>query len=143
GQWYSGHLMGGMDFVQWIALDQAGRPRDIIARDWIRTMKAAVRKHDTRHLITVGLLPPKEGVHTSGFVPETIAPELDFISVHIYPYAGKVDEAIAGLKTCAAGKPIVVEETFPLYCGAADMKKFLTESRGIAGGWIGHFHGGS
>src|SRR5207244_8206150 len=62
--------------------DPAGRPREQIARDWIRTLSAAIRKQDKNHLITVGMLPwdPKWR-HLSGFVPQTVAPELDFISV--------------------------------------------------------------
>jgi hypothetical protein len=144
GDWYSGKPLGGFDFVQFIALDPAGRPRDQIARDWIRIMSAAIRKHDKNHPITVGLLPwvPKWG-HLSGFVPQTVAPELDFISVHIYPEKGKVPEAIDGLKKFAVGKPVVIEETFPLSCGVDDLKTFLLDSRPLACGWIGHYGGES
>ena len=141
-KWYSGTLLGGFDFVQFIAIDQAGRPREQIARDWIRTLAPAIRKYDRSHLITVGLLPwvPKWG-HLSGFVPATVAPELDFISVHIYPAAGKQDEAMTTLKQFVAGKPIVIEETFPLSCSVDELRQFLLASRGIACGWIGHYFG--
>ena len=57
GAWPSGKLFGDYDFVQFIALDPAGRKREDIAVDWIRTMTAAIRAHDTNALITVGLLP--------------------------------------------------------------------------------------
>jgi hypothetical protein len=99
----------------------------------------AIRRHDRRHLITVGMLPwtPKWG-YLSGFDPQKLAPELDFISVHIYPEAGKVPEALTVLKHFAAGKPVVIEETFPLACSAADLEQFLLQSRGLAFGWIGH-----
>jgi hypothetical protein len=144
GDWYSGKLLGGFDFVQFITLDQADRPRVEIARQWIHTLSSAIRKQDQQHLITVGLLPwvPQWG-HLSGFIPQKVVPELDFISVHIYPEKGKVPEAIDGLKKFAVGKPVVIEETFPLSCGTDDLRTFLLESRGVACGWLGHYFGES
>ena len=62
----------------------------------------------------------------------TIGPELDFIAVHIYPNTGKVADALKNLKQFDIGKPIVVEETFPLSCGVPDERDFLLQSRGIA-----------
>ncbi|MCX7017638.1 MAG: cellulase family glycosylhydrolase [Candidatus Sumerlaeota bacterium] len=140
--WYSGELLGGFDFVQYISLDQAGRPRDEIARAWIRQLVSAIRRHDQRHLITVGLLPSMPvHCHMSGFTPSTIAPELDFISVHIYPERGKVDEAITVLKDFVTSKPLVIEETFPMSCEADELEQFMIRSRGIAAGWMGHYWG--
>ena len=55
-----------------------------------------------------------------GLPPKAIAPDLDFMAVHIYPKAGKVDAAIDNLKIFAVGKPLVIEETFPLSCGVDD-----------------------
>jgi hypothetical protein len=141
GEWLSGKPFGGFDFVQWMSLEQADRPREEIARQWIRMLTQSIRKHDQRHLITVGLLPstPEWG-HFSGFIPEKIALELD-ISVHIYPEKGKVAEAMATLKGFCAGKPVVIEETFPLTCPASDLKVFLLGSRALACGWMGHYSG--
>ena len=54
-------------------------------------LAAAIRKHDRRHLVTVGLVPwslDRPGL-TSGFVPKEIAPELDFICVHHLPRSGQ------------------------------------------------------
>lgn len=65
------------------------------------------------------------------------------VCVHVYPQADKVDEAIQGLRRFAVGKPVVVEETFPLSCGVPDERQFLLQSRGIACGWIGHYDGDS
>ena len=78
---------------------------------------------------------------TSGFVPEHIAPELDFISVHLYPETGKLDEAVATLRGFDVGKPVAIEETFPLKCSAEDLRVFLAKSRAIADGWIGFYWG--
>ena len=92
GDWL-GPAFGGKHFVQVITLDQKDRPRPEIARHWIATLVAAIRKIDPRHLVTVGLVDwslDRPGL-TSGFVPKVIAPELDFLAVHIYPEKGKVD----------------------------------------------------
>ena len=73
----------------------------------------AIRKHDKRHLITVGLVPwslDRPGL-TSGFVPDKIAADLDFIAMHIYPEKGKVAEAIETVKGFAAvGKPVSLKK---------------------------------
>ena len=142
GEWYSGKPIGDLDFVQFIALDTDNRPRDEIAHSWIKRLAGAIREQDRSHLITVGLLPwtPPWG-HLSGFVPKTVAPELDFISVHIYPEKGKVDEALAGLQKFAVGKPVVIEETFTLTCSIPELEEFIKKSRGVACGWMGHYDG--
>jgi hypothetical protein len=64
---------------------------------------------------------------------------LDFIAVHIYPSTDKVADALKNLQEFDIGKPIVVEETFPLSCGVSDEREFLLQSRSIAVGWIGQY----
>ncbi|MCM2369775.1 cellulase family glycosylhydrolase [Aporhodopirellula aestuarii] len=134
----------GKHFVQFINLELNGRDRTDIAREWIRTLVTAIRRHDQRHLITVGLVPwslDRPGL-TSGFVPEKIAADLDFIAMHLYPEKGKVDEAIETVKGFAAvGKPVVIEETFVLKCGAEELEEFIDRSREHACGWIGFYWG--
>jgi hypothetical protein len=39
------------------------------------------------------------------------------------------------------GKPILIEETFPLKCSPMELGTFLQRSRGIANGWIGFYWG--
>ncbi|HPA19023.1 MAG TPA: cellulase family glycosylhydrolase [Verrucomicrobiae bacterium] len=142
GKWRSGNLLGNYDFVQFIALDPADRPREGIAVAWIRQMTAAIRRHDPDHLITVGSLPwSRKWKFLSGFLPEKIAPELDFLSVHIYPEKDLPEEAMECLRKFSVGKPVVIEETFPLSCGTGQLKAFLLASRQIACGWIGHYDG--
>lgn len=135
---------GGKHFVQVIALERKGRDRREIAKAWIHTLVTAVRKHDQRHLITVGLVPwslDRPGL-TSGFVPEKVAGELDFIAMHIYPEKGKLDEALETVKGfAAAGKPVVIEEMFPLKCSAEELGQFIDQSRPHATGWIGFYWG--
>lgn len=139
-----GGAFAGKHFVQFIALETKERLRHEIAQQWIRTLVSAIRKHDERHLITVGLVPwslDRPGL-TSGFIPEKIAGDLDFIALHLYPEAGKVDEAIETLKGFAAvGKPVIVEEMFTLKCGAEELGQFIDASRPHAIGWIGFYWG--
>lgn len=135
---------GGKHFVQFITLDRKQRERSQIAVQWIRTLVPAIRQHDSETLITVGLVPwslDRPGL-TSGFVPTVIAPELDFIAVHIYPETNKLQEALATAKAFAeVGKPVVIEEIFPLKCNAADLKTFIQQSRPHVAGWIGFYWG--
>jgi hypothetical protein len=130
--WYTG-AFGDYNFVQFINLDPAGRTLEGMAQAWIGQMTQAVHKHDRQHLITAGLLPFNPG--------RNILERFDFVSVHIYPETGKIDKAMETLRQFDIGKPVVIEETFPLSCSAADLKKFLLESRRHACGWMGHYNG--
>jgi len=138
-----GPAFAGKHFVQFITLDQGDRPRPTIARQWVQHLTAAIRKHDRHHLITVGLVPwslDRPGL-TSGFVPEKIIAELDFLSVHLYPEKSALEEAMKTLKGFALGKPVVIEEMFPLKCPLAEFEQFVDESEAIATGWIGFYWG--
>src|SRR5262249_8345513 len=119
------------------------RPRTQIARQWTQKMVAAIRKRDHSHLITIGLLPNSVGdsAESSGFDPKTIAQELSFISVHIYPEKGQIAQSIATLSGFAVGKPIIIEETFPMNCDAAELGQFIEQSRAYACGWLGFYWG--
>jgi hypothetical protein len=78
---------------------------------------------------------------TSGFVPAKVADDLDFVSVHLYPQRGKVKEALETLAGFAVGKPVVVEETFPLACSPKVLEEFIDGSRKHAAGWVGFYWG--
>jgi hypothetical protein len=142
GDW-PGPPFAGSHFVQVITLDQKDRPRPDIARQWVRHLTNAIRETDKRHLITVGLVDwslDRPGL-TSGFVPAKIAADLDFISVHLYPKAGKVKDAIETLAGFSVGKPVVIEETFPLACSPKELDEFIDASKKHAAGWIGFYWG--
>jgi hypothetical protein len=142
GEWL-GPPFGGKHFVQFITLDQAGRPRPDIARQWIGRLATAIRQKDKRHLVTVGLVDwslDRKGL-TSGFVPQKVADDLDFISVHLYPKKGQVDEALQTLAGFAVGKPVLIEETFPLACSPRELEEFIEGSKKYAAGWIGFYWG--
>ncbi|MCS6978126.1 MAG: glycoside hydrolase family 5 protein, partial [Gemmatales bacterium] len=142
GEWL-GSPFGGKHFVQFITLNQEHRSRPDIARAWARQLVQAIRQVDRRHLITVGLVDwslDRPGL-TSGFIPEKIVPELDFVAVHIYPHKGKINEALETLRGFAVGKPVVIEESFPLWCTADDLEKFVKQSQQWASGWFFFYWG--
>ncbi len=140
--WYSGNLFGGLDFLQFIAKDPAGRTRGEIATAWIDMLTAAIREEDPTGLVTVGMLPwVTDWKHLSGFIPEDVAPHLDFLSVHIYPKTEIPEEAMQSLTICDIGKPVVIEETFPLSCSVEQFHEFVLSSHGIADGWVFHYDG--
>ncbi|HEU5118391.1 MAG TPA: cellulase family glycosylhydrolase [Isosphaeraceae bacterium] len=144
GDWL-GPAFAGKHYVQVISLDQKDRPRPQVAKAWIKTLVTAIRKHDSRHLITVGLVDwslNRPGL-TSGFVPAEVAEDLDFVSVHLYPESGKVDEALKTLKGFQVGKSVVIEETFPLKCSFDEFERFLDLASEQNVGVIGFYWGKS
>jgi hypothetical protein len=143
GDWL-GPAFGDKHFVQVITLDQADRPRPEIAKLWIEQLVAAIREVDQRHLVTVGLVDwslDKPGL-TSGFVPSKVADKLDFLCIHLYPEKDKVEEALEKLAGFAAvGKPVVIEEMFPLKIAPDELDKFVDRSKKHARGWISFYWG--
>jgi hypothetical protein len=141
-EWLTGEL-GGKYFVQRITLDLAGRTREQVAKAWVDRLVAAIRKQDSRHLVTVGVIPwvlvfPKA---KPLFYSREVAGNLDFASVHFYPESGKIDWALTALAAYDIGKPLVIEEMFPLQCSAEELETFIDGSRKIADGWIGFYWG--
>ena len=129
--WYTGR-MGDVEFCQRLSLDPGDRKGDDIFREWTKQMIAAIRKHDETHLVTMGMLPFPAAYKAA-------AEQLDFVSPHLYPKSGKIDDEIKLLQKFDWGKPIVIGETFPLSCGVDDERDFLLKSREFAQGWIGHW----
>jgi glutamate racemase len=137
-----GPAFAGKHFVQFVARETQGRKRTDIAVAWTARMVAAVRRHDPRHLITVGLVDwslDRPGL-TSGFVPQAIAAHLDFLSVHIYPESENPSAANTLLDGFQTGRPLVVEETFPLKCSPEQLEHFARRVRGVSG-WISFYWG--
>ncbi len=142
GDWL-GPPFGGKHFVQVITLDQRGRERPAIAQAWLRQLVRAIRGVDDRHLITVGLVDwslDRPGL-TSGFVPQAVAPELDFLAVHIYPVSKKLNEALETVRGFAVGKPVVIEECFPLRCSPAELDEFVGMAEKEVAGWCFFYWG--
>ncbi len=141
-EWLTGEL-GGKFFVQRITLDLAGRTQQQVAKAWVDRLAGAIRQHDQRHLVTVGVIPwvlvfPQA---KPLFYSKEVAENLDFASVHFYPKRGEIEQALTALAAYDIGKPLVIEETFPLSCGADELETFIERSRGTADGWIGFYWG--
>jgi hypothetical protein len=144
GDWL-GPAFGGKHFVQFVTLDQQDRPRPDIARQWVKHLAAAIRTKDKRHLITVGLVDwslDRPGL-SSGFVPKTLVNDVDFVCVHLYPESGKLEDALTTLKGFSVGKPVLIEETFPLKCSMAEFGQFIEWSEKHSAGCIGFYWGQS
>ena len=61
--------------------------------------------------------------------------------MHFYPKKGEVDKALTALKAYDVGKPIVIEEMFPLSCGEDELIEFVRKSSDITDGWISFYWG--
>jgi Cellulase (glycosyl hydrolase family 5) len=141
--WLPGPPLGGKHFVQRIAIDSRGRNDKEIARAWVERLAAAIRSVDVRHMITVGVIPWAQvftGAKPLFYAPEVCGP-LDFVSVHFYPKAGKLDDDLAALKVYEVGKPLVIEEIFPLAASVEETGTFIERSRAHADGWISFYWG--
>ncbi|MGD8499182.1 MAG: cellulase family glycosylhydrolase, partial [Phycisphaerales bacterium] len=141
-EWLLGEL-GGKYFVQRITLDPAGRTAKQVAKAWVDKLVAAIRKHDDRHMITVGVIPWAYTFPGAKplFYSKEVGGNLDFASVHFYPKRGEVGKALKALTVYDVGKPLVVEEMFPLHCSTEELNVFIDASRRIAEGWIGFYWG--
>lgn len=136
--------LGGFTYCQYVTLDPKGRKREEVARAWVRGMVRAIREEDRETLITVGMLPNSTELtpEHSGFLPTAVAGELDFLCVHVYPDRKDLGKDLAVVKAfAAAGKPVVIEETFPLNCDAAELRAFLRRARPHAAGVLGFYWG--
>jgi hypothetical protein len=134
--WYCGE-MDGYAFVQRIVRDVAGRDQSALARRWIRLLKGAIRAHDRRHLIGLGMLP-----FDGPFGAENVADLLEVLLVHEYPEDGREAEAIGLVREFAAyGKPVVVGETAPLLGHRKTWRYFLTGVRRFVDGYLFFYDG--
>jgi hypothetical protein len=140
-KWLTGEL-GGMYFVQRIATDAAKRTNVEITEAWVEKLTTAIRKQDSKTLITVGCIPWAQiwpGAKDPFYSPKA-AKSLDFVSIHVYPKTGELDKAFNAIGTYELGKPIVIEETFPLSCSMEEFKKFVDEAK-RPDGWVSHYFG--
>jgi hypothetical protein len=105
--WYAGVIVH--HYIQYVVREPNGRDPVLLAREWTRTLRDAIRSRDRRHLITIGLLP----IRGWAFDPANVADLLDLVTVHEYPRAGEADASIAMLRYFAGqGRPLLLGETF-------------------------------
>lgn len=141
-RWVGGEL-GGFYFVQRISEEAQGRTSREIAEAWSARLTGAIRAHDAQTPVTVGVIPWAQvwpSAKPLFYAPE-VARHFDFVSIHAYPGKDKVEQAVAALAVYDIGKPLVVEETFPLNCTLEEMDRFVEGGRDRVDGWISHYFG--
>lgn len=142
GNWLGPDLQG-KHYVQRISLQQGDRTPQQVAQQWIERLTDAIRTVDPRRLITVGVIP--WALEFKGAKPlfhdPKVGEKLDFVAVHFYPKKGEIDRAIEALKVYDVGKPLVVEEMFPMHCSIEEMDDFITRSARHADGWVSFYWG--
>jgi len=141
--WLPGEGLGGKHYVQRITIDRKGRTDQEIAKAWVESMTRAIRSVDGRSMITVGVIPWAQvfpGARPLFHSPE-VGKTLDFVSIHLYPRAGKLEEDITALKVYQVGKPIVIEEFFPLSASFEETEAFMTRAKPIVAGWMSFYWG--
>ncbi|HEV2703771.1 MAG TPA: cellulase family glycosylhydrolase [Steroidobacteraceae bacterium] len=143
GAWVHANSIRGLHYNNFINLDPKGRDRTSIASAWIDQMRGAIRKYDKQRLITLGAFPLFGSANATGFEPKRISSQLDFISVHLYPEAGRVREGLELLRQYQVGLPILLEETFALNGTVDEYRRFLSGSRHIVDGWLSFYWGDS
>ncbi|RCS54963.1 hypothetical protein DTL42_06060 [Bremerella cremea] len=142
-QWLVGPPLGDKYFVQRLTTDMAGRDNKEVAAAWVKKLTDAIREVDSHTLITVGVIPWAHvwpNAKPVFYSPEASAP-LSFVSVHFYPESGKLDKAVEALKIYDIGKPLVIEEFFPLKCSLEEADTFLIEVRPITAGLTSFYWG--
>jgi hypothetical protein len=140
--WLAGEL-GGKHFVQRLTLEQGTRTPVEVAGAWVRRLTAVIRAEDPGRLITVGVIPWSHvwpDAKPIFYAPE-VRDHLDFVSIHLYPKQGDIDRALAAMDAYTVGKPLVIEETFPLACSLEEMDTFLTRSKPRTAGHMSFYWG--
>jgi hypothetical protein len=140
--WVTGEL-AGKSFVQRLTLNRGDRSPAQIVQAWTQLLTRAIRAEDPHHLITVGVIPWSmvwPGAKDIFYSPEN-ALAFDFVSIHVYPKSNEIEKALAALDLYTIGKPILIEETFPLTCTIEEMDRFLNLSRPRTAGHISFYWG--
>ncbi len=138
-----GPAFGDKHFVQFVTLDQTNRARPEIAKAWTKHLAGAIRETGDPGLITVGLVDwslNRPGL-TSGFEPEKIVEHIDFIAMHLYPQSDQLEKDAETLRGFRLGKPLIIEECFPLKCSTVELRNFLREQSHVHHGWISFYWG--
>jgi len=141
--WLPGDGLGGKHYVQRITLEPGERSREEIAKAWVDTLVGAIRKQDSQTLITVGAIPWALTFPNAKpvFYSEAASENLDFVSVHFYPRGGEIEEALTALAVYDIGKPLVIEEYFPMHCSFEEMNHFMDEAKDLVDGWFSFYWG--
>lgn len=135
-------------YLQRLTKNMRGRTDFEVAKAWIGQLCTAIRAVDAQHLITVGVVPWEPTFHNTGpyaFRDRDVCGPLDYISVHYYPNKGKLAEDLGYLQLYKIGKPLVVEEVFPLNPGITNEETgdFIKGAKSFVNGWLSFYWGKS
>ena len=141
--WLPGPAFGDSHFVQRITLDLRGRTTEETAKAWVEKLTGAIRSVDVRHLITVGVIPWAQAMPGARplFESPDVGGSLDFASIHLYPRKDKLEDDLKALRTYNLGKPLVIEEIFPLSASQDETIAFMEKARGDVDGWVSFYWG--
>lgn len=131
-EWIVGDAFGSYHFIQNISRNPDNKFHSTIVR-WADELKRAIRSVDEKTLVTIGFLPLGDLKPFSG--------SLDFISTHIYPETGKIDDAIQFILNNQSNVPLVITETATLNCDEYELLHFLKQIENKYEGAIGHYFG--
>ncbi len=131
--WLPGAGFGGFHFIQSLVRDLGGRNNVDVFREWIALQGAAVRRGDSRHLVTVGFLPLGD--------LRRFEANLDFLSTHIYPTRGDIAQSVTYTRANAGAKPLLIEEIAPLNADQDEVLDYMTQVAGDAAGFLAHYMG--
>jgi hypothetical protein len=141
-EWLTGQL-GPFSFCEHLTKNRGTRSRADVAKAWLDMLVPAVRKSDPGRMVTVGsffVFDAPSGF-TLAMTPKELAERVDYLSVHLYPREAKIDDQLKLLEAAQVGKPVVIEEMYPLHCSLEGFKRFLEASKQHASGWIGFYWG--
>lgn len=140
--WLTGEL-GGFHFVQRIANKPAGRDSNAIAEAWVKQLCEPIRRRDPDALLTVGVIPWAfvwPNAKPIFYSPKALE-HLDFVSIHVYPKSGELEKELKALAVYDLGRPLVIEEIFPMTCNVKDLDSFMKASKDRVDGWVSHYFG--
>lgn len=131
--WLPGSGFGGLYFVQNIALNTNGQSGEMVMRSWINMMSQAIRKKDTKHIITVGFLP----FHSFS----QYSPDLGLMTTHLYPKSNEMNLDSITIQKFQSSKPLIISEIFPMNCSAEELQRFIVQQNQYVSGWVSHYNG--
>lgn len=140
--WLTGELAGKF-FVQRISLDLKTRSREEVAEAWVNRMVQAIRSQDDETMITVGVIPWVFvfGAGKPLFHGPRVGKNFDFVAVHFYPETGELEKGLRALQAYELGKPILIEEMFPMKCSGEELIEFVDRSAAHVDGWVSFYWG--
>lgn len=140
GYWHVGANAGsgGEAFNQYFVRDANGRTSLSIAQSWIANVTNAIRAVDAVTPISLGAYSGLNNPSNPLYWSQSLS-GLDLYCMHIYPDEGTSWETLQNdWSPTNTGKPLIIEETYPLIGGANDTgyRYFLAESLNQANGYF-------